>query len=415
MGLMRQSQLFAKTKKEFPKGAETVSHQYLIKGDFIDQLGAGFYSFLPLGFRVYKKIENIIREEMNGLGGQELSLPSLIPKKLWEETGRWESIDPPLFRVKDRHNKEYGLGSTHEEVITDLIRKRIKSFKDLPLAVYQIQNKFRNEMRASGGLLRVREFMMKDMYSFHTSESDLMEFYERVKQAYLIIFKKCGLEVAAVEADSGTIGGELSHEFMLLAGTGEDKVLICSGCGFGVNVEKVGELKKCPQCQGKLEKRNAIESGHAFNLGIKYSREMKANFQDKDGKEKPIIMGCYGIGLGRLMAAIVEVHHDEKGIIWPESAAPFKVHLLQLSQDKKVKTKAEEIYKNLEKRGIEVLYDDRDKTAGEKFADADLIGIPIRLVVSEKTLAKGCMEIKKRDEEKVELVKIDKLLDRFPC
>src|SRR3989344_2470716 len=406
---MRQSRLFSKTKKEFPKNAETVSHKYLVRGDFIDQLSAGIYSFLPLGFRVYKKIENIIREEMNNLGGQELFLPTLIPKKLWEETGRWKPIDPPLFEVKDRHKKEYGLGSTHEKVITDLIRKRISSYQDLPLALYQIQNKFRNEMRATGGLLRVREFLMKDLYSFHSSEKDLMEFYEKVKSAYLKIFKRCGLKAIVVEADSGTIGGKISHEFMVLAETGEDKVLICFSCGFGANIEKVGELKECPKCQSPLEKKNAIESGHIFNLGIKYSRDMKANFRDKDGKEKPIVMGCYGIGLGRLMAAIVEAHHDEKGIIWLKSIAPYSAHLLDLGNDKKIKTEAQEIYKNLEEKEVEVLYDDRDKSPGEKFADADLIGIPIRLVVSEKTLKKGCVEVKKRDEEKAELVKINKL------
>lgn len=406
---MRQSQLFAKSKKDFIKGAETISHKYLVKGDFIEQIGAGLYSFLPLGWLVYKKIENIIREEMNGLDAQELFLPSLIPKKMWEETGRFETIDPPLFRVKDRHNKEYGLGSTHEEVITDLVRKRIKSYQDLPLALYQIQNKFRNEMRASGGLLRTREFMMKDLYSFHASQKDLSQFYEKVREAYLRIFKKCGLKVAAVEADSGTIGGESSHEFMLLAETGEDKIFICSACGFGANLEKVGELKKCPQCQAGLEKKNSIESGHIFNLGVKYSQAMKAYFRDKDGREKPLVMGCYGIGLGRLMAAIVEASHDERGIIWPDGVAPFNVHLLQLGEDRKIKAKVEEVYKKLKENGADVLYDDRDKSAGEKFADADLIGVPMRIVVSEKTVKNESLETKKRNEDKVKLVKINQI------
>ncbi len=402
---MRQSKLFAKTKKEAPKGTEAISHQYLIRGDFIDQTAAGIYSFLPLGWQVEQKIEKIIREEMNNLDGQELLMPSLIPQSLWQETGRWKTIDPPLFKIKDRHQKEYGLGPTHEELITDLVRKRIKSYHDLPLYLYQIQNKFRNEMRATGGLLRVREFIMKDLYSFHTSEKEAIAFYEKVKQSYLKIFKYCGLKVIAVEAESGTIGGSLSHEFMLIAKTGEDKIVVCSKCEYGANTEKVGNIKKCPQCNGLLEKKNCIEVGHTFYLGTKYSQAMSANFVDQGGQPKPIVMGCYGIGLGRLMAAIVEAFHDQKGIIWPRSVAPFQIHLLTLINDKKV----EQIYEDLQKNGLEVLYDDRQKSPGEKFAEADLIGIPMRLLISQKTIAKDSVELKKRDSDKTELVKIDKL------
>jgi len=410
---MKQSQLFAKTKKEASKGTETISHQYLIRGDFIDQTAAGIYSFLPLGWRVEQKIENIIREEMNGLGGQELFLPTLIPKKLWQETKRWQTIDPPLFKVKDRHEKEYGLGPTHEEMITDLARKRIKSYQDLPFYLYQIQNKFRNEMRATGGLLRVREFIMKDLYSFNNSEKEAMDFYGKVKEAYTRIFKRCGLEAVAVEAESGTIGGNLSHEFMLLAETGEDKIVTCSKCDYGANLEKAGQIKECPLCQGKLEEKNCIEVGHTFYLGTKYSQAMKANFVDKNGQEKPIVMGCYGIGLGRLLAAIVEDRHDEKGIIWPVEVAPYQVNLLVLTGDEKAKEVADKVYDILLKDKIEVLYDERDdKSAGEKFAEADLIGIPWRLVVSQKTVAKDSIELKKRDSNKVELVKIDKIVSK---
>jgi prolyl-tRNA synthetase len=407
---MRQSQFFAKTKKQAPKGAETISHKYLTRGDFIDQTAAGIYSFLPLGWRVYTKIEDIIREEMNNLGSQELLMPALIPQSLWQETGRWQTIDPPLFKVKDRHQKEFGLGSTHEEVITDLVRKRISSYQDLPIYLYQIQSKFRNEMRATGGLLRVREFVMKDLYSFHTSEKDAMDFYEKVKQAYIKIFSRCGLEVVAVEADSGTIGGNLSHEFMLIAGTGEDKILICSNCDYGANIEKAGNIKNCPQCKDLLKKKNCVENGHTFYLGTKYSQAMGANFVDRDGQKKPIVMGCYGIGLGRLMAAIVEASHDDKGIIWPKSVAPFDIHLLSLvNKDKKIEKKSEEVYRDLKNKGFEVLYDDRDKNPGEKFVEADLIGIPLRLVISEKTIAQDAVEVKRRNREKVELIKIDKL------
>ena len=405
---MKQTRLLSKTQKQSPKGAETISHKYLARGDFIDQIAAGIYTYLPLGFRVYKKIENIIREEMNILGAQELFMPALIPKALWQETNRWSTIDPPLFVVKDRHQKEYGLGSTHEEVITDLVRRRIQSYQDLPFSLYQIQNKFRNEMRATGGLLRVREFMMKDLYSFHAQESDLKDFYEKVKEAYIKIYQRCGLQVKEVEADSGSIGGSLSHEFMLLAETGEDRILICSECGFAANVEKVGEIKDCPKCKSKLAEKNCIEAGHAFYLGAKYSQVMKANFIDKDGKIKPIYMGCYGIGLGRLMAAIVEVFHDDKGIIWPKTVAPFQVHLIAI-EDKagKVRTQAEKIYQDCQKAQIEILYDDRLKSPGEKFADADLLGIPIRLVISEKTLADNKVEIKERHQKEIILCSIN--------
>lgn len=410
---MKQSQLFAKIQKQAPKGAETISHQYLTRGDFIDQTAAGIYSFLPLGWRVYTKIENIIREEMDSLGGQELFLPTLIPKKFWQETGRWKNIDPPLFKVRDRHQKEYGLGSTHEEVITDLTRKRIKSYQDLPFYLYQIQNKFRNEMRATSGLLRVREFIMKDLYSFNNSEKEAMDFYEKVKKAYTKIFKRCGLETVAVEAESGTIGGSLSHEFMIMAETGEDKIVICSKCGYGMSFEKAGNIKKCSQCQGNLEKKNCIEAGHTFYLGTKYSQTMNAKFVDKNGQEKPIIMGCYGIGLGRLLAAIVEAFHDKKGIIWPGTVAPYQVHLIALNGDKKAKEVADKVYDILLKDKIEVLYDERDdKSAGEKFAEADLIGIPWRMVISQKTAAKDSIELKKRDSDKVELVKIDRIVSK---
>ena len=411
---MRQSKLFAKIQKEAPKGAETISHQYLTRGDFIDQTAAGIYSFLPLGWQVEQKLENIIREEMNNLGGQELFLPTLIPKKFWQETKRWQTIDPPLFKVKDRHEKEYGLGSTHEEIITDLARKRIHSYQDLPLVLYQIQNKFRNEMRATGGLLRVREFIMKDLYSFHTSEKDALDFYEKVKQAYFKIFNRCGLETVAVEAESGTIGGSLSHEFMLIAETGEDKIVICSKCDYGANLERAGNIKECPRCKGKLEKKNCIENGHVFYLGTKYSQAMTANFRTQDGQEKPIVMGCYGIGLGRLLAAIVEAWHDRKGIIWPASVAPYQVHLMVLAGDEKAKEIADKVYNILLEDKTEVLYDERDdKSAGEKFAEADLIGIPWRLVVSQKTAAKDSIELKKRDSDKVELVKINDLMKKL--
>jgi len=447
---MKQSQLFCKTKKEAPKDAVVISHQYLIRGDFIEQTISGVYRFLPLGFRVLKKIEKIIREEMLNLGAQEVLLPALQDKKLWLETNRWQTIDPPLFRLLDRHQKETALGPTHEEEIVDIVRKRVKSYQDLPFSLFQIQNKFRNEIRASGGLLRQREFLMKDLYSFHSNKKDLINFYNKIKKSYFKIFKRCELKVRYVEASSGTIGGELSHEFMVVAEPGEDRILICSKCGYGANIEKLSErIKKCPKCGGILEKKNSIEVGHIFYLGTKYSKAMSANFQDQDGKEKPILMGCYGIGLPRLMATIVEIHHDEKGMIWPKEVAPFQVHLIQIpspaesrakvkmsskrinplltpslslgrtkfsspENSRPVQLAAEKLYKDLIKENIEVLYDDRvDKSAGEKFTDCDLIGIPMRLVISERTLKQNCAELKNRGAKKTKLIKINEVKKYF--
>ncbi|MFH1392231.1 MAG: proline--tRNA ligase [bacterium] len=402
---MLQSKLFAKTLRDAPKEAEAVSHKLLLQAGFIEQCTAGVYSFLPLGFRVLQKLKNIIRNKINSIDGQEVFLPSIQPKNLWQETGRWATIDPPLFKFQDRHKKELCLGPTHEEVIVDIARKSTLSHKNLPFALYQIQNKFRNEMRAVGGLLRVREFIMKDLYSFHASQECLNKYYDKVLEAYHELFEECGLKVILTEASSGTIGGKESHEFMALCEQGEDKILVCQKCNWAINQELVvrsSESGACQLCQGKLQEYNAIEIGHCFKLGTKYSKKMAANFVDKNGKQKPIIMGCYGIGLGRLMATIIETHYDKNGIIWPKSVAPFDIHLIAL-------TNAEKIYKKLSKK-FDVLYDDRDESPGVKFADADLIGIPIRIVVSEKTLKQDSVEIKKRDQEKIKLEKLDKII-----
>lgn len=401
---MRYSQLFGKTLMRPPKEAETVSHKLLVKAGFIDhQLSAGIYSFLPLGWRVHRKIENIIREEMNAIGGQEVFLPTLQPKELWQKTKRWEEMEPPLFKLKDRHDKEFALGSTHEEVITDLARRFIKSYKDLPLALYQIQNKFRNEMRSTGGLLRVREFMMKDLYSFHEDEKDLNDYYKKVVKAYKKIFERCGFITKITEAATGTIGGDVSHEFMMLCPTGEDTVYFCSKCDLATSKEKP---ERCLKCGGEIEEGKAIENGHVFKLGTKYSESLGAYFIDKGGNKQPIVMGCYGIGIGRLMATVVEAHHDGNGIIWPEEVAPYQVYLIAIEKT------GEEIYKKLEDEGIEVLYDDREESsAGVKFADADLIGIPVRLVVSPKTGEN--FEWKERDKTKEEILPLDKVIFRL--
>ncbi len=405
---MRQAQLFLKTRKEAPKEAITISHKLLVRANFIDQLASGIWSFLPLGWRVHQKIENIIREEMNKIDGQEVFLPTLQPKTLWEETERWEKIDPPLFKVKDRHKREYGLGSTHEEVITHLARKNIRSYKDLPLALYQIQTKFRNELRATSGLLRTREFIMKDLYSFHKDKKDLDKYYQKVSKAYQRIYSRCELKAVKVEASSGTIGGSISHEFMVLAETGEDKVLICEKCNWAINIEIGNQKKVCPKCKTKLSQKSCIEAGHIFKLETKYSQVMKAFFVDKSGQEKPIIMGCYGIGLGRLMATIVETHHDKDGIIWPASVAPYQIHLLCLGLVKSIKKQSDSLFGTLQKSGFEALYDNRNEPAAIKLKDADLIGIPIRLIISEKTKKK--VEFKKRNSGKIQMLEMNKLI-----
>lgn len=413
---MLQSTLFYKTSKQPPKDAKVASHKYLVQAGYIDQLAAGVYSLLPLAFRVYKKIEDIIRDEMNKAGGQEISMPALQPKNLWQETSRWDTIDPPLFVTRDRHKKEYCLGPTHEEVITKLVRERVNSYKDLPLYLYQIQNKFRNEMRATGGLLRVREFMMKDLYSFHADDNDLDRYYKVMLQAYKNIYIRCGVPAVSVEASSGSIGGEESQEFMVLASDGEDTIKLCPKCGHAGNVEII-KVKICPKCNVKFEKKNCIEAGHIFKLGTMYSEKMKAYFfvkggsasggKDKADIKKPIVMGCYGIGLGRLLAIIVEASHDDKGIIWPIEVAPFQAHLIGLDLGK-----ANAVYNKLTKAGVDVLFDDRkDKSAGEKFAEADLIGIPARLIVSEKTGDE--VEWKERGSDKTEMAGVEEVVNRL--
>ena len=409
---MRQSELFTKTIKEMPKDETSINSQLLIRAGFIDKLMAGVYSFLPLGYLVLKKIENIIREEMNTIGGQEVFLPALHSKEKWLRTGRWNYEE--MFKLKNRNEKEYSLGWTHEEIITPLVQKFVKSWKDLPVYVYQIQDKFRDELRSKSGLLRAIEFIMKDLYSFHRDENDLDRYYEKVKNAYFKIFERCGLknQTFLTLASGGTFS-KYSHEFQAITPFGEDTIYLCQNCGLAINKEIIKEENyQCSRCQNKkLKIQKAIEVGNIFKLKDKFSKPFSFFFTDKEGKKKPILMGCYGIGLGRLMGTIVEVCHDEKGIIWPKEAAPYSVHLLSLNIPRGTLGKVEKLYQNLQKTKIEVLYDDRiDKTPGEKFAEADLIGIPYRIVVSEKTLSKNSVEIKQRGEKEIRLIKIRKLL-----
>lgn len=564
---MRYSKLFGKTIKTVPSEARAVSHKLLIRAGFIDRaLASGIYSYLPLGWRVFKKIEEIIRQEMNAIGSQEIFLPSMHPRKLWQESGRWNSYMPALFKLKDQHGRDLCLAPTHEEAITDLFRRLISSYRDLPLGLYQFQNKFRNETRATGGLLRVREFVMKDLYSFDKDEKGMDKYYERTFGAYKKIFKRCGVDAKPVEASSGSIGGDFCHEFMYFSNIGEDKVTVCNKCKYMANLEKaefkrkdinskdkelplenvyqpkaidtirqmaqffkmpetrmlkdvlykdsdgnyyviiirgdlnvnetklidalgldnveqatVEDLKKlgtehgsvpvkglkgasfygdlslktvknfvggykrgekelewkntnlgrdfkvkklidvaevydgafCSQCDGMLKVRGAVELGHVFKLGTKYSKIMNAEYLDAKGRRRLVWMGCYGIGLGRLMAAIVEANHDKEGIIWPETVTPYQAYLIGIEiKNPEIKKLTKKAYETLLKAGIEVLFDDREKiSAGVKFVDADLIGIPIRLVVSEKT--KDKIEWKGRTSQKKELLDTEEIIRRL--
>jgi prolyl-tRNA synthetase len=415
---MLYSQLFGKTSKTAPADEDAVNAQLLIRASFVHKVMAGVWSYLPLGLRVLNKIKNIVREEINAIGGQEILMSALQSKELWLETGRWDSLQEIMFQFKDHRGSWVGLGTTHEEPVVAIARSKISSYKDLPFALYQIQDKFRDEPRPRSGLLRGREFSMKDLYSFHTSKDDLDKYYEKVKKAYLKIFKRCGLKVMIVEASGGVFSKENSHEFQVLVPSGEDTVFYCEKCGFAQNKEiaKVKEGDICPKCGSKILSSRAIEVGNIFKLGTKYSEPMKLFFRDKDKKEKPVIMGCYGLGPSRVMGAIVEVSHDDKGIIWPEEVSPFCAHLLDLSKNlkSKVRKETEKIYQMLEKAGWNVLWDNRlDSSPGEKFADADLIGIPIRILVSEKTLEKESVEIKYRKSGKIEIVKIKNLIKKL--
>ena len=566
---MRFSKLFGKTLRQTPSEAEGTSHQLLLRAGMIAQEAAGIYSFLPLGWRVLRKIENIIREEMDRVGGQELSLPVLQPIELWLKSGRYASFGKSLFTLTDRKEHVLALGPTHEEVITELVHKYVQSYRDLPLLLYQIQTKLRDEPRPRGGLLRVREFIMKDLYSFDVDEAGLDESYQKMIQAYKNIYARLELPVMMVEADSGAIGGKESHEFMVITESGEDEIVYCSNCGYAANIEKaqsaktfvpsrspeqsegealnleakdllpvkevatpgaqtieevanflgispcqtlkaifysadaefifivirgdleVNETKlknvlkrnelrlasenevrekglvagfaspigvtlalkivadnsitigsnfvagankpgyhlknvnyprdfqvalltdialaksgdNCPKCTGKLSSAHGIEAGHVFKLGTFLSEKFGAFFLDGNGTPKPIVMGCYGIGLGRLLAAIVEQSHDNKGIIWPLSVAPYQVYLCPLYLDNpEVSSAAEKVYQELQKRGIEVLFDDRNDSPGVKFNDADLLGIPLRLTLSPRTLQSRSMEAKWRTKKEAQLL-----------
>lgn len=562
---MLLSKYLLPTLKEIPREAEIPSHQLMIRSGIMRQLASGIYEWLPLGLRVLHKVENIIREEMDSIGAQEVSLPAMQPRELWEESGRWDFYGKELIRLKDRNRRDFCLGPTHEEVITDLVRREVRSYKELTLLLYQFQTKFRDEIRPRFGVIRAREFYMKDAYSFDATDKNAETSYNNVFETYSRIFQRCGLKFRSVEAQTGAIGGAFSHEFMVIADTGEEIIVSCK-CGYAANLEKakgvppakvggtagkrsglkeleevetknmktveeVGKFLKekpdkfiktlvyktngecvivmvrgdhevneskvksylgvneifladektikevtgaplgfagpvglkikcklladysvagivngvtgankkdyhlknvninrdysvdeildlrrakegdvCPKCGKTLEFSRGIEVGHTFKLGTKYSKTLRATFLDKDGKEKYFVMGCYGIGVSRIVAAAIEQGHDQNGIIWPLPIAPFQVLILPVNYEhEKIKTISNRIYKQLESAGYEVLMDDRDERAGVKFKDADLIGIPIRVTVGEKTLAKNIVEVKLRGEKEVREVEPDQV------
>ncbi len=561
---MRYSQMLLPTTKETPSEADVVSHQLLVRGGFIRKLTSGMYTFLPLGFLALQKVIGIVREEMNRAGAQEILMPMVQPGDLWQESGRWKKYGPELLRFRDRHDRDYCLGPTHEEVVTDIARRELQSYRQLPINHYQIQTKYRDEIRPRFGLMRVREFVMKDAYSFDVDDAGASNSYEIMRQAYYRIFERCGLEFRAVEADSGAIGGSFSHEFMVLAETGEDTLVICDACSYAANVEKaaippmgppattvaladmvkvatpglkqvdkvaaflqvqpadlvktmiyladgepvaalvrgdrevqsvklknllaaddieplneeqvwqqtrlpvgylgplgldikvvadqevmhmvnavaganekgfhctgvnpgrdfqpdvVGDLRqiavddRCPACGGSLRLKEGIEVGHIFKLGTNYSEAMGATFQDSDGQEKPFIMGCYGIGVSRVVAAAIEQNHDAKGIIFPVPLAPFQVIILNLGpKDDSFCQVAERLYKALRDRGLDVLFDDRDERPGSKFNDADLLGIPFRMTVGKTFEKEGKVELRFRRTGETLTLGPDEAIDRL--
>ncbi len=403
---MKASKFLLKTQKELPRDADSVNASFLVRAGYVQKQMAGVYALLPLGFRVYQKIENIVREEMNRIDGQELLMNVLQTKELWQETGRWDKVEEVMYRV----GNDIGLAPTHEEQITDIVRKKISSYKDLPLSLYQIQVKFRNEPRAKSGLLRGREFLMKDMYSFHANEKDFKKYYKSVAEAYDKIFDRIGLETKFVAA-SGGMFSDYSDEFQVICQTGEDTIYFCQNCDFAENAEisKIKAGDKCPKCNGTIKEEKAIEVGNIFPLGTKYSKSMGAKFLDADGKEQNMIMGCYGLGLTRTLATLVEVYYDQQNskMIWPKSVAPFVVEIISLNKN----IEAEKLYEELLDKNIEVLYDDREISAGEKFADADLVGAPIRIIISEKSIAAGGIEI--IHNSKTEIVSISEIYTKL--
>lgn len=399
------SQLSFVPDKNPPANAETVNHRLLVQAGLVRQLMAGVYIYTPLGLAVLRKIEAIVRRGMLALGMQEILMPALHPEANWRQTGGWDKIDV-LFKIKSQTGKNYALGQSHEEVVTPLMKEVIHSYKDLPQAVFQIQWKFRDELRAKSGILRGREFLMKDAYSFHLTQEDFENYYQKVKDAYCKIFAELDLPVKVTEASGGSFAEKISYEYMVVTEAGEDDIFYCPKCNYCINSE-ISEIKDdvCPKCGEKLVQARASEAGNVFDLGQKFTKAFELTVNAADNQKVYPTMGCYGIGISRAMGIVAETHHDEKGLIWPENLAPATVYLIGLGE---AQTKANEIYQNLINSGVEVIFDERDLSAGAKFAAADLIGCPWRVVVSAKTGDK--LELKSRKSEEVKLVTEGELL-----
>ncbi len=414
---MRQSQLFSKTLKSAPKDETSKNAILLTRAGFIHKEMAGVYSYLPLGLKVLKKIENIIREEMNALAGQEVLLTALQDKEIWEKSGRWDDeVMDIWFKTVLKGGSELGLAATAEEPLTALMTEEISSYRDLPVYVYQFQTKFRNELRSKSGVMRGREFLMKDLYSFSRNEEEHKDFYERIKESYKSIFDRVGIgESTFLTFASGGSFSKYSHEFQTLTEAGEDTIYLSRKDGMAVNKEVMNPevLKDLQIAEADLFEEKAAEVGNIFSLGTRFSESLGLYFTDENGEKKPVIMGSYGIGLGRLMGTVAEVLSDEKGLVWPKSIAPFRAHLITVGESQEVKAAAEEVYKTLLEEGIEVLYDDRDLRAGEKFADSDLLGIPTRIIVSEKTLESDMFEVKDRMSGEVEHIGMNHLIENL--
>ena len=410
---MKLSNYPLRTLKDAPSDAELISHQLMLRSGLIKKLASGIFTWMPFGLKVLRKIEQTVRNEMDESGALEVLMPTIQPSELWQETQRWDDYGNLLLQIHDRHDRLFCYGPTHEEVITDILRKSIKSYKQLPANFYQIQTKFRDEIRPRFGVMRAREFLMKDAYSFHLNQESLEEEYEKMSQTYESIFRKLELNFRKVKATSGEIGGSVSHEFHVIAESGEDEIAFCDGENFAANVETL-DGKNAPN-GGELTYARGIEVGHIFQLGDKYSQSMKLEVLDSNGKNVNPYMGCYGIGISRIVAAAIEQNHDDKGIIWPKAISPFAISIIVLNDknDSTVMDHAIKIYQELRADGIEVMIDDRDERAGVKFADADLMGIPTNVIVGKRGIEQNKLEITSRRTGETTEVKINEIVSHL--
>jgi len=407
---MLLSKILLPTLKDAPQEAEVISHKLMLRAGMIRKVASGIYTWLPLGLKVLRKIENIVREEMDASGAQEVFMPMVQPRELWEETKRWDKMGPELLRIKDRHDRDFCLGPTHEEVITDVIRSTVKSYKELPLNIYQIQTKFRDEVRPRYGIMRGREFLMKDSYSFNMDEESLQETYLTMRDTYKKVLERMDLEYKISAADSGAIGGDSSEEFHILADNGEDTIAVSDTSEFAINTElllkdgediKSLEGKPSPDGKGTIQIKKGIEVGHIFKLGVIYADAMKANVLNNEGKASTLFMGCYGIGVSRLVAAAIEQNNDEKGIIWPHSIAPYDINIIAIGYDKnkEIASASNQLYLQLKEMGYEVLLDDRKDGYGTKIKDSELIGIPLNIIIGKQFIENKEVELKSRSGE----------------